>query len=118
MRAVVSLTAAALAAAATYQRYAGGGPTQIAEVGGGDEAEGPSMCNVSVPEIEDSAEEMPWTREGFYVDDDGHWIPIGCYDESENDGEGDSSDGYGAYVSGSGSCTHTTKACRGLKGPD
>ncbi len=109
----VLLTAAALAAAATYQRYVGGGPVQIAEVGGGREAEGPRMYDVNTdifgaavdvpaPESEDSAEEMPWTCEGFYVDDNGHWILIGHYDESESDGaEGGGDDGHGAYVSGS-----------------
>ncbi len=61
---------------------------------------------------------MPWTREGLYLDDDGHWIPIGHYDESEDDGEGDSGDGYGTYVSGSRSCMHTTRACRSLRGAD
>ncbi len=59
---------------------------------------------------------MPWTQEGFTVDEDGHWIPIGYDDphDSEDD-ESDGPEGYGAYAAGGGECMHTMRGCAGLR---
>ena len=69
---------------------------------------------------------MPLTANCFFLDDDGHWVPedhadheeeIEEVEESDNDvppKSGDvPSEGYGAYVSGQGTCMHTIESCSG-----
>ena len=60
----------------------------------------------------DSEEEPHWRREGFDIDDDGHWIPQNYDDveESEPEIEGE---GLGCYIAPGGCCMHTSCKCGG-----
>ena len=77
-----------------------------------------------MPENDDQGEEdvMPWTANGFFLDDEGNWVPEGIRDQVVDDEEeveteesdSGSEDGYAAYVSGHGLCMHTKASCSGL----
>ena len=65
---------------------------------------------------------MHWTANGFFLDDEGNWVPEGIRDQVVDDEEeveteesdSGSEDGYAAWVSGHGLCMHTKASCSGL----
>ena len=81
-------------------------------------AEAAAAAAVPIPDS-DSEEEPHWRRLGFEIDDDGHWVPEGYFDEVEDSSEPESESGgkgFGCYVAGGGCCMHVSRQCAGLRG--
>ena len=78
-------------------------------------AEAAAAAAVPIPDS-DSEEEPHWRRLGFEIDDDGHWVPEGYFDEVEDNSEPESGEGFGCYIAGGGCCMHVSRQCAGLRG--